>query len=242
MTAESRPPLAPEDAERLTEFARACKAAARAVMLYPPAHPAIGANLGRIADLTNPPTLTSPLIIRVLPDALLLDGRAPARPDSTLGELAALLHERLVGEITVHPGGDVEAWRSFLLLIGRPPDAVRADGGMGRLWTTMGGRHVELREIDYAELLRERTGGQTASWERVIANCLQGDMFDLDDEAIREIVEIAGDPQRFAELMMELDARATQGGGSVSVKTAALVRMLRGVAENVAKTQPDRLE
>ena len=33
-------PLAPEEGARLTDFARACKAAARAVMLYPAGHPA----------------------------------------------------------------------------------------------------------------------------------------------------------------------------------------------------------
>ena len=54
MAVETPPPLGPEDAARLTEFARACKAAARAVMLYPAAHPAIAASLGRIVQLTTP--------------------------------------------------------------------------------------------------------------------------------------------------------------------------------------------
>jgi len=39
------PPLGPEDSTRLVEFARACKAAARAVTLYPDGHPAIAATL-----------------------------------------------------------------------------------------------------------------------------------------------------------------------------------------------------
>ena len=34
----------------------------------------------------------------------------------------------------------------------------------------MAGRHVELREIDYAEVLRERSGGESAAWDKVIAN------------------------------------------------------------------------
>ena len=41
--------------------------------------------------------------------------------------LATLLHEHLIGELTVNPGGDAEAWRAFLLLLGRAPDAVRAE-------------------------------------------------------------------------------------------------------------------
>jgi hypothetical protein len=53
----SRPPLTPDEHVRLTEFARACKAAARAVMLYPTGHPAIGATLGRIVHVTSRETL-----------------------------------------------------------------------------------------------------------------------------------------------------------------------------------------
>ncbi len=242
MAVDAPAPLAPEEAARLTDFARACKAAARAVVLYPPAHPAIAATLGRIAEITAPPTLTGALKISVLPGGLLLDGRAPAKPDQAIAELAGLLHQHLVGEITVYPGGDVEAWRSFLLLLGRASDAVRADGGIVRLWTTLGGRHVELREIDYAEVLRERAGGQAAVWDRVIANCLQGDALNLDEDAIRTLVGTASDQDRFAELVAELDARATASGGGVAAKTAALIRMLHGVAEAVAKSAPERLE
>ena len=121
----------------------------------------------------------------MLPDGLLLDDRTPARADAALGELATLLHSHLIGELTIHPGGDVDAWRAFLLLLGRTPESVRADGGIARVWTTMAGRHLELREIDYAEVLRERAGGDPAVWEQVIANCLQGNAFDLDETRCR---------------------------------------------------------
>ena len=98
--------------------------------------------------------------------------------------------------MTIHPGGDVEAWRTFLLLLGRTPESVRADGGIARVWTTMAGRHVELREIDYAEVLRERSRRRSGRLERVIANCLQGSAFDLDEAGIRELLGIAGDADR----------------------------------------------
>src|SRR5205085_3403253 len=96
MAVETPPPLGPEDAARLTEFARACKAAARAVMLYPPAHPAIAVSLGRIVQLTSPSSLQRPLQITVLPHNLLLEDRAPARRDSAIVELADLLHNHLI--------------------------------------------------------------------------------------------------------------------------------------------------
>src|SRR5881628_2302906 len=128
-------PLGASDTARLTDFARACKAAARAVTLYPGGHPAIAATLGRIVHITSAAALTAPLRLTVLPDALLLDDRPPARPDAALTELAVLLHSHLIGEMKVHPGGDTEAWRTFLLLIGRTPETVRADGGIARVWT-----------------------------------------------------------------------------------------------------------
>jgi len=45
--------LSPEDTTRILELARACKAAARAVLLYPSSHPAIAATLGRIVQTTS---------------------------------------------------------------------------------------------------------------------------------------------------------------------------------------------
>jgi hypothetical protein len=118
---------------------------------------------------------------------------------------------------------------------------VRADGGIARVWTTMAGRHVELREIDYAEVLRERAGGETAVWDRVISNCLQGSGFDLDEAGIRELLGIAGDPERLGDMMETLEQSA-DGEGGIGAKTAALMRMLRGIVEVVSKNDPDRLE
>ncbi len=214
MAADGTTPLAPEDSARLIDFARACKAAARAVVLYPDGHPAIAATLGRIVQVTSPPHLVSDLKVTVLPDGLLLDGRAPARSDAAVDELAALLHTHLIGELVIRPGGAAEAWRQFLLLLGRTPESIRTEGGIARVWATLAGQHIELREIDYAEVLRERAHGESAAWERVILSCLQGDAVDLTDEAIRELLGVAGDPARLAELMATLDSTRRAGGAA----------------------------
>ena len=239
--ADAAAPLGASDTARLTDFARACKAAARAVVLYPGGHPAIAATLGRIAHITSAAAQSGSLTITVLPDGLLLDDRPPARADAAITELATLLHSHLIGQLTVHAGGDVEAWRAFLVLLGRSAEAVRADGGISRVWTTMAGRHVELREIDYAEVLRERSGGDRAIWNRVIANCLQGSAFELDEPGIRELLGIAGDSDQLVELMTTIEASAGASGG-VGTKTAALMRMLRGIVDVVSKNDPERLE
>ncbi len=237
-------PLDAAETAQLIEFARACKAAARAVTLYPNGHPAIASTLGRIVQITSSGELTQPLTIGVLPDGLQMTERAPARIDSAITELAALLHSHLIGELTIHPGGDVESWRTFLLLLGRSPESVRTDGGIARVWTTMAGRHVELREIDYTEVLRERLDGESALWTRVIANCLQGSAFDVDESGIRELLGIAADSEKLAALMASLE-RSTDGsgdGGGIGLKAAAMMRMLRGIVEVVSKKDPEQLE
>jgi hypothetical protein len=236
-------PLDPRDTARLADFARACKAAARAVLLYPASHPAIQATLGRIVQVTAFDVLSAPLRITVLPDGLLLDGRAPARPDQAIGELAALLHAHLVGELTVQPGGDLDAWRNFLLLLGRAAESVREEGGIARVWTTMAGRHVELREIDYTQVLRERRGsGGGAAVERIVANCLAGMSFvDLDEDALQELLAISADPARLSELIAAVDAGA-DAGASVDTKAASLMKVFRELVSTVSKKQPEQVD
>jgi hypothetical protein len=239
---DAQPPLDPTEAARLTEFARVCKAAARAVVLYPAAHPAIVATLGRIVQLTSASNLPTPMRITVLANGLQIGGRSPARPDASLAELAALLHDHLVGELTIHAGGDVDAWRNFLLLLGRSPEEVRAEGGIARLWSTTTGTHVELREIDYAEVLRERRGGDPAVWEDIIANCLQGDAsFDIDDETSRILLEIAGDETELGNLFAELEARAAEDQ-TTGARADAVLRLLQGIVKAAKRADPEGVD
>jgi hypothetical protein len=234
-------PLAPAVAARLTEFARACKAATRAVSLYPAGHPAIAASLGRLVDVTTRALAAGPLRISVLPSALLVDQRAPARPDSAVGELAALLHDHLIGELRITSAGDPQAWRAFLLLVGQAPGELQAQGGIARAWTATGGHHLSVREVDYAEVLRERQAGMAAAWDTIIQHCLQGDASDLDDETLALLLEIASDPQRIAELAAQLDRQA-HDLGSLRLRAEALLRLFRHIADGAARTAPDRVE
>jgi hypothetical protein len=233
------PPLGADETARLIDFARACKAAARAVLLYPAAHPAIAATLGRIVDTTSDRALAEPMRLTVLPDGLLMDGRSPGRQDQSIPELATLLHDHLVGELTIHPGGDRDAWHSFLLLLGRPAATVRDEGGIAQLWAAAGGRNVEIQEIDYAEVLRERGGGKSASWETIVNHCVSGGATALDEAAIAELLGIAGDPARVIELMNEVESR-TEGG--VAAKAASVMRMIRDFIATVSKKDAERVE
>jgi hypothetical protein len=234
--------LAARDAARLTDFARAFKAAARAVVLYPDAHPAIATTLGRLAQLTSASHQTAPLRISVTADTLLLGGLPVSRPDPAVSELASLLHSHLIGEITVHEDGDQTAWRNFLVLLGRPPDEVRGEGGIARLWTTLAGRHIEIREIDYAEVLRERSAGTAASWQQIISNCLAGDAFEIPEDLLASIIDGATDSDALKEVLAALDSAAVEAGCGQDARAAALVRLLRGIVSAVHARAPQRTE
>jgi hypothetical protein len=234
-------PLAPDDAARLTEFARACKAAARIVVMYPDGHTAIKGALGRIVQVTSAPKQVGPMRLTVLPDTLLLDDRAPAKVDTSLAELSELLHSHLIGEMTIQPGGDADAWRAFLLILARAPEAVRAEGGITRVLSATVSRHVEVREIDYAEVLRERAAGESAAWDKVIENCLQGAADQLDEETVRHLLAIVNDPERLAALMAAIEGRASEEPDP-RLKTTAMMRLLRNIVAAVSKNDPDRME
>lgn len=234
--------LAARDAGRLTDFARAFKAAARAVVLYPDAHPAIATTLSRLAQITSPPLLTAPLRIEVTASALTMGGAAMPKPDAAVTELAGLLHTHLIGELTVNPGGDLAAWRMFLRLMGRPSDEIREEGGIARLWTTMAGRHVEVREIDYAEVLRERNQGADASWEQVIANCLTGKAFDIPEELLQSLLDGTVDSETLTTVFQQLDEAVAAQGGNTGARAAALVRLLEGLVSAVHDRAPQHEE
>jgi hypothetical protein len=93
-TQEKEAPSLDLDSEaKLTDFARACKAAARAVTLYPSSHPAIRLSLGRLVDAASRMTEKGPVTLGVVPDNLLMDGAAPPRPDQAGRKTASLMHD-----------------------------------------------------------------------------------------------------------------------------------------------------
>ena len=147
---------------RLVEFARACRAAARAVALYPSGHRAVDDAVARLTDVGRRAAGDSGLAIDVMPDGLRVAGAVPDRVDAAVGELAGLLYAQQIGGLTLHATADRESWQVLLGLLSRSADDNRRDGGLARLWETAGGPSLEVHAIDYAALLREGHGGSLA--------------------------------------------------------------------------------
>ena len=66
------------------------------------------------------------------------------------------------------------------------------------LWSATGQRHLELQEIDYADILRERAGDQESQWDAIIRACQDLDS-PLTEGALRELLEVCGNAERFSE-------------------------------------------
>ena len=242
MSATEKPePLTSDQALRLTEFARACKAAARIVVLYPATHPAIRSGLQRVVDSADRLRASSTATLTVTPDDIFLDNRAATKPDSAIGELATLLHSHLIGEFTLLGELTPTAWHTFLSLLAKAPEDIRGEGGIARVWQATGGGQIEIRQIDYNEVLRERSSsGLSADWDRLINNYLEGELSDLDDESLQALVEISSEQSRFQEFTEQLVARASEGGRRG--KKEVVLRVLQALADYVARTNPDQLD
>jgi hypothetical protein len=226
--------MAAEQAAVLLEFARACRTAARSVSLYPATHPSIQASLQRVIGAAGRLAPTGTVMLTVHPGTLLIDGKAPARSEQALEELAGLMKERLVGAVRLESGADIHDWHAMLLLLVRPLDELSQEGGIARAWTATGCRHFEIFEIDYAEVLRERTGNAAAEWDQIIHLCLHRDG-ELDAAALAALRDTLGDSARFAQLIERLQSTAAGGDATVSARVAALLEMVQQMLEACAR-------
>ena len=252
--------LSPEVAGRLAEFAKACKAATRIVSLYPPTHPAIQTALGRISEASRQATYNGPFTITVLPDSLLVNGRGFARPDSSITELATLLHQQLIIEMTLLDRLDNDQWHAFLMLLAKSSEDARALGGVVKAWEETGIKSIELKEIDYAEVLRERagSGGDSATWDRILAALKEEHDEQSDDRAgggggigpgggagaggtMASMMALAGDPDRLAQFAQRLQNLGKASGDDSLQQRKSLVEMMHGLANFTAERTPDDL-
>jgi hypothetical protein len=239
-------PLSPEYAGRLAEFAKACKAATRIVSMYPSTHPAIQAALSKIGEATKQATMNGPFSITVLPDALLVNGRGLPKPESSATELAVLLHQQLIGELTLFDRLDNDGWHTFLSLIAKSPEDARAMGGVAKAWEATGNKSIRLTEIDYAEVLRERGGtGDSASWDRILT-ALKEEKDEKeeaagDQSAMDTMMELAGDSEKLADFAQRVQDLGKAKGDDSMQQRKSLLELMHGLANYAAEKQPEQL-
>jgi hypothetical protein len=253
-------PLSPEYAGRLSEFAKACKAATRIVSMYPSTHPAIQAALSKVGEATRQATTSGPFAITVLPDALLVNGRGLAKPESSATELAVLLHQQLIGELTLFDRLDNDGWHTFLSLLAKSPEDARAMGGVAKAWEATGNKAIQLTEIDYAEVLRERGGtGDSASWDRILtalreeeaekkrAGGGEGGNGEGGGKAggsttMQAMMELAADSEKLAQFAQKVQEVGRASGDDSTQQRKSLLELMHGLANYTAEREPQQLD
>ncbi len=235
-------PLSADTSSKLLDLARACKAAARVVSMYPATHPAIQDALARITTAGSRAVADGPFLITVMPDTLLVGGRALARPDQAVAELAGMLHAHSVGELNIVGPLEAPAWHAFLVLIAQSPADIRDEGGITRAWEAGGGGPLEVRQIDYGEVLRERAGTENSDWENILGAYLAGEQTDIDDSMLSTLLEIANEPQRLASFVDSIVERGTQEGYWLSKQKAQLAKLLQALAAFITRSDPGQLD
>ncbi len=235
-------PLSAETSATLLDLARACKAAARVVSMYPPTHPAIQDALARITAAGTQAVKDGAFQVTVTPDTLLVGGRALLRPDVAVSELAGMLHAHSVGELSLTAALEPAAWHAFLVLLSQSAAEIRDEGGISRAWESAGGGPLEVRQIDYAEVLRERADGDSSDWEDILTAYLQGEQTDIDDAMLDALLDIATEPARMAAFMDNIVERATGENGWLSKQQAQLSKLLQALTSYVAASDPSLLD
>ncbi|HEY6509969.1 MAG TPA: HEAT repeat domain-containing protein, partial [Vicinamibacterales bacterium] len=137
----------------------------------------------------------------------------------------------------IQAGADAEDWRRLLLLLSSSADELLADGGIAKAWAATGRSHFEIEEIDYAEVLKERDGGEAASWDRVLAFCLKGEAVTLDDSVITMLLGALESSGQFGGLLERLHDKAESDGSSLPTRVAALMQLLKAALAAVEARQ-----
>jgi HEAT repeat protein len=231
--------LAPELGALVTGFARSCRAAARAIALYPPEHPAVGIALGHLVEVVQRLTAEGEVRLSVLPDSLMIGGQRPARPDAAVTDLAALLHGHQVGQLAIAPQSDAVEWRRFLSLLALPPEQTRVSGGLAALWASEGQTRISARQIDYKGLLGAGIHGDRVTWQAIIDQCLRDDAATCDDWMLDLVLDILDRPDQVGTLLAAVEDRVSREGGRAPLVVAGL---MQAVARFAAESQPDQLE
>jgi hypothetical protein len=250
MPAPQAPPesLSPELSARLAEFAKACKAATRVVSMYPPSHPNIQSALARIGEANKQATQNGPFTITVLPDALLVHGRGLPRPESSASELATLLHQQLIGELTLFDRLDNDGWHAFLTLIAKPPEETRAFGGVKKAWEETGNKSLAMTEIDYADILRERAGGgESATWDRILTALKEETTEHAAGQSDRggtmqNMMALAEEPERLVQFAQRLQEIGKASGDDSIQQRKSLLELMHGLANYAADRKPEELD
>ncbi|MCX6544406.1 MAG: HEAT repeat domain-containing protein [Acidobacteria bacterium] len=230
----------PFDETPVLEFARAFRAAVRAVGFYPATHQSVVAALDKVVAAANIASAKGSLSLSILPGAFLAGGVLIDSTQTVVGELAAILHRHGVGAMSVDGKASVEAWRALFVLLGRTPEEMRAAGGIQRQWKTLRHRSPAILEIDFGALLRGQVGGDFNELAGIISHYLEtagvgASLLDDPCGALKRAVDNAADePQAVAAILRELRAAAQLTWAAAPAQFDDVFRRAAAIGEHLS--------
>ena len=238
--------LSPELLRSVERLARTLLAAGRAVTLYPPEHPAVGASLTRLQNSVKEATGGVALTLGVTPTTFLVEGAAAGSGEGPVAEAAALLHNHDLLEVTFTGDTPRAALTAFLTLLGTDPEQLRTDGGPAAVWVRGGHTAIAIEQGDNQTVLEDRESRRTPStrddlW-RSIVRAVSERHKTLDEAAQRRLLEIAGDADAIGELTGDVlaPARTPDGSPMITTQAAAVLAAYRHLSSIVSVLAPER--
>jgi hypothetical protein len=199
---------------RVLDFARAFRAAARAVGFYPPSHQSVVAALDQVGAAARAATAGGPVCLTILPTVFLAGGVPIDTSETVVADFAALCHRHGVGAVSLDGRATAEAWQAFFTLLSRRPEELRNAGGIQRVWKTLRHPSPAILEVDFGALLRGKVGGDYLELAAVISHYLEtagvgGSILDDPCAALQRAIDTApDDAHAIAAILRELRAAA----------------------------------
>src|SRR5688572_31991400 len=91
----------------------------------------------------------------------------------------------------------------------------------------MGRVHFEIIELHYVAVLKERTTGDDATWDRLLASCLKGEALTLDEAVIDMLLKAFENAESLGALLDRLDAKAETERSSVPARVGTVIKLLK---------------
>ncbi len=240
------PVLSPELIRQSTALSRSLAAAVRAWALYPPEHPAVSGAVARLAEGLRTSVAGAAFTFAVTPTTLLVAG-LPLPAEAPVAEVARLLHDRDLLQVTFLGEVPAEAIEALLRLLARNADALRAEGGPATSWTRDGHPAIALEQIDYEKLLEDRDVTVQADrrddvWRSLVNAMVEGRKV-FDESQQQRLLEIAGDAGEIGELAEAVAApkRNLDGSPLITTQAATVLAVFRHLTGIVQVLDPDRL-
>ena len=117
---------------------------------------------------------------------------------------------------------------------------------MAKAWEATGNKAIALKEIDYAEVLRERSGtGESATWDRILAALKEDDGGARRRRAptsMQNMMALADDPERLAQFAQKLQDVGKASGDDSLQQRKSLLELMHGLANYAAERKPEELD